>query len=306
VYVSHRLSEVVRLADRCTVLRDGRMVDVSERGHIDETRLVRLMTGRDLEERHRPHKLAFDRPLLEASAAPVAAESARADRADRALVVRRGEVVGLGGLLGGGTTAILRRLYGARAPAGRFQLDGRAVTVRRPASAIGMGVGLVPGERRQGLVMAMSVRDNMALPLLRRAIWRAGSRNGSLEAMIARIIEALDIRPPDPAKPVRELSGGNQQKVLFARWLLSKVALLLLEEPTQGVDIGAKARIHRLMREFAEDGNGVLFASSELDEVVAISDTVFAVRKGRIVDRMARDANDYSEAALRRALAEGT
>ena len=311
VYVSHRLSEVVRLADRCTVLRDGRVVDVSARGDIDENRLIRIMTGRDLEERHRPHDLAFERVLLELAETPppatgAVAASNQAERDDRTLVLHKGEVVGLGGLLGSGTTAMLRKLYGATTRPARYSHEGRNITVRRPASAIANGLGFVPGERSQGLVMTMSVRDNMALPLLRRGIWRGGHRRADLETLISQIIAALDIRPPDPAKAVRELSGGNQQKVLFARWLLSKAALLLLDEPTRGIDIGAKARIHRLMREFVEEGNGVLFASSELDEVVAISDTVFAVRYSQIVDRMGRDAGDYSEAALRRKLAEET
>ena len=297
VYVSHRLAEVVRLADRCTVLRDGRVVDLSRRGEIDVDRLVRLMTGRDLEERHRPHGGDFDTPLLEAQAGPGAAAS-------HALAARKGEIVGLGGLLGSGATEILRRLYGAHSQAGRFQFDGRSVTIARPASAIANHIGFVPGERRQGLVATMSVRDNITLPLLGRAVWRLPSRRGEMARLIGRVIEALDIRPPDPGKPVRELSGGNQQKVLFARWLVGKVALLLLDEPTKGIDVGAKARIHRLMREFAAAGNGVLFASSELDEVVEIADTVFAVRDGRIVDRMGRDGDVYNENALRRALAD--
>ncbi len=295
VYVSHRLGEIVRLADRCTVLRDGRVVDSSVRGDIDEDRLVRLMTGRDLDERLRPPTLSFGDRLLKVGAG---SDGTGVD----ALVVSSGEIVGLGGLLGSGAGRMLRRIFGAVGPPIRFELGGRSVRIARPAAAIGAGLGFVPGERRQGLVMTMSVRDNICLPLLGRATWRLGRRRKRIDEMIAQVISTLDIRPPDPGKAVRELSGGNQQKVLFARWLVAKASLLLLDEPTRGIDVGAKQRVHRLMHELAAEGKGVLFTSSELEEIVAISDTVLAVRRGRIVNRIARQAGAYNEGALRRAL----
>jgi ABC-type sugar transport system ATPase subunit len=258
VFISHRLDEVCEIADRVTVLRDGRAVETLSRGGFDAERLIQLMTGRDLEELRRPHTLDFGGALL----------------SDARLTLREREIVGLAGLLGGGTTDLLKSIYA------------------EPSRAIARGIGFVPGERAQGLVMGMSVRDNIALPHLRAR---------RIDELVARLIEALDIRPRDPAKSVRELSGGNQQKVMFARWLAGNIRVLLLDEPTHGIDIGAKAQIHRLIRKFADDGGGVVFASSEMIEVLSIADAVLALKGGDVVARLDR-TGDYTERALRAAL----
>jgi ABC-type sugar transport system ATPase subunit len=169
----------------------------------------------------------------------------------------------------------------------------------RPADAIAAGIGLVPGERGLGLVSGLSVRDNIVLPNLDRFSNRLRVDTAAINRLVDDLMETLDIRPRDPALPAGQLSGGNQQKVIFARWLASEVETLFLDEPTQGIDVGAKARIHRLMREFVENGGAVLFASSEMVEVMSLSDNVLAMREGRIVGRMARGGDAFNEGTLR-------
>jgi ABC-type sugar transport system ATPase subunit len=276
----------VEIADECTVLRDGAVVAHTARGEFDAESLVRHMTGRDLEELHRPHEREFGASALEASSG--------------ALRARAREIVGLAGLLGSGTTPLLRRLFGDAGGA-TLRLRGRDVAVAHPADAIRAGMGLVPGDRAHGLVLGMSVRDNIVLPNLERLAGRFRFDGPAIERLVARLMEALDIRPRDPRRPVRELSGGNQQKVIFAKWLAAEADMLLLDEPTQGVDVGAKAQIHRLMHDMAGRGGSIVFASSELHEVMAMSDAVLAMRRGRIVARMDR-GGDYTERALRAAL----
>ena len=280
VYVSHRLDEVERIADRVTVLRDGIKVGEGRRGELSQAEMIRLMTGRDLEQDYHHGGIRNSgRPLLE----------------NGDIMVREGEVLGLAGLLGSGTTEMLFRLYGAN------KKHVASDSFPNPAAAIDAGVGLVPGERGLGLVMAMSVRENIILPNLDRLKTSVGLDRRRIDALVDDLMETVDIRPRDPNKTVRELSGGNQQKVIFARWLAGHAKVLLLDEPTHGIDVGAKAQIHRLMNGFAEDGGGIVFASSEMVEVMSVSDSVIAMRAGNIVARLTRDG-DYTERALRDAL----
>lgn len=280
VYVSHRLDEVERIADRITVLRDGRKVGSGRRGEFSQQEMIRLMTGRDLEQDyHHGGTRGAGKALL--------------DHED--VKLHEGEVVGLAGLLGSGTTEMLFRLYGANAKHEPRDL------YRSPADAIADGIGLVPGERGLGLVMGLSVRENIILPNLDRLKTTVGLNKKAIDTLVTELMETVDIRPKDPNKLVRDLSGGNQQKVIFARWLAGHAKVLLLDEPTHGIDVGAKAQIHRLMNRFAEDGGGIVFASSEMVEVMSVSDSVIAMRTGNIVARLTRDG-DYTERALRDAL----
>ena len=296
IYVSHRLDEVVALSDRCTVLRDGCVVEECRKGQFGTDHLIRLMTGRDLEELHRPHKTEFGPAHLDT-------ESVDTGSGAGGFVVRRGEVMGLTGLLGSGTSAVLRRIFGAGSEPATVSLRGETRTFRRPADAIAAGVGLVPEERRLGLVMSFSVRDNIALPSLVRLSGLLRLDTAQIDRLVEQLMESLDIRPRNPLLPVSQLSGGNQQKVIFARWLASHVDTLLLDEPTHGIDVGAKARIHHLMREFVENAGAILFASSDMLEVMNMSDAVVAMRSGESVARMARGDAGYNEGALRAALA---
>ena len=290
VYVSHRLDEVDALADTCTILRDGRAVERYARGERDRDEVIRLMTGRDIE------------------AAPASSGASAVDTLLRGplveeprIAVDEGRVLGLAGLLGSGTTELLHRLFGTGRPPVEIDKSGTSIRLRSPADAIRAGIGLVPGERALGLVMGLTVRENIVLPNLPLLARGLRLRKEEIDRLVARLIESVDIRPPDPGRTVRQLSGGNQQKVIFARWLAGHADVLLLDEPTHGIDIGAKAQIHRLMRRFVEDGGGIGLASSEMAELLAVSDSVLAMRRGAVVGRFSRDG-EYTEAALRSAL----
>lgn len=295
IFISHRLEEVEALADVCTILRDGRVVDAAGHGVPDREDMIRMMTGRDLEEIHERRDSDPGEPILEVE------HEAGTDPIDRGLALRRGEVVGLAGLLGSGMTELLRRIFGAEPGRITLRSRGTETTIRSPADAIARGFGLVPSDRNHGLVMGLTVRENIVLPNLARLsnLWRLDTP--AIDRLVEELMETVDIRPRDPGKLMRELSGGNQQKVVFARWLAGHADVLLLDEPTHGIDAGAKPQIHRLMRRFAEGGGGIVCASSEMTEVLSISDTVIAMRKGEFVARISRDG-EYNERKLRIAL----
>jgi ABC-type sugar transport system ATPase subunit len=288
IYVSHRLDEVVALADRCTVLRDGRVAASSRRGAFSVADLVHAMTGRAVEGEETEAAAVGD-VLLEDAAA----------LAD-AIRVRGGEVVGLAGLLGSGGERVLRRWFGLGRPPGLLRSNDGPRRLASPASAIAAGIGMVPGERRLGLVMNQSVRDNILLPSLDHL-----SRGGRLDRaagdrLVAELMDLLDIRPRRPDAKASALSGGNQQKAILAKWLARKVGVLLLDEPTQGIDVAAKAQIHALVRDFARRGGGVVVNSSDLAELVRLCDAVLALRAGAVTERLERA--DLDEKRLRTAI----
>ena len=276
VYVSHRLDEVVALADRCTVLRDGKIAAASRRGAFSVADLVHAMTGRETE---------FAPPSA-ASAGDVLIEDA-GPRPD-AIRLHAGEVIGLAGLLGSGANGVLRRLFGIAAHASAVRVGGKTRRLASPADAVAAGIGMVPGERRLGLIMNLSVRDNILLPSLDRLARGGRIDRAAGDRLVAELMEALDIRPRRPELRASALSGGNQQKVILAKWLALKVGVLLLDEPTQGVDVAAKAQIHALIRDFVRRGGGALVSSSDLAELALICDAVLAVRAGRVTARMER------------------
>jgi ribose transport system ATP-binding protein len=288
VYISHQLDEVVAIADRCTVLRDGRVAAASRRGAFAVSDLVGAMTGR-LAEEVEPAAPAIGEVLL----------AAEPDGITR-IEVRAGEVIGLAGLLGSGADEMLRRLFGIEAPIA-VEVRGRTRRFKHPRDAIAAGIGMVPGERRLGLMPNQSVRDNILLPnldVLTRIGWldrKAGDR------MVAELMERLDIRPRQPKLKARALSGGNQQKVILAKWLAREIAVLLLHEPTQGIDVAAKAQIHSLIRGFVRGGSAALINSSDLGELTRLCGSVLAVRRDRIVTTLDRAAG-LDESKLRAAI----
>jgi ribose transport system ATP-binding protein len=288
IYVSHLLDEVVTLADRCTVLRDGRVVATSRRGAFSVSDLVQAMTGRALEAPE-AGEIARGNVLLEDGAELV--DSIR---------VHSGEVIGLAGLLGSGADRALRRLFGWGERPSVVRVNGVAHRLATPACAVAAGIGLVPGERRLGLVMNQSVRDNILLPSLERL--RRGGRldRAAGDRLVAELMDLLDIRPRRPHARASALSGGNQQKVIVAKWLAREVGVLLLDEPTQGIDVAAKAQIHTLIRDFARRGGGVIVSSSDLAELARLCDAVLALRRGAGVERLERGQID--ETRLRAAI----
>jgi ABC-type sugar transport system ATPase subunit len=289
IYISHRLDEVVAIADRCTVLRDGRVAAVSKRGAFSVHDLVTAMTGRAAED---------------VVTAPVpSGELLLEARPDGATTVRlrARELIGLAGLLGSGTDRMIRRLFGAAGGPAVVAMRNEPRRFRHPGDAIAAGIGMVPPERALGLVMNQSVRDNILLPNL-AALSRLGVIDrGAGNAIVAELIELVDIRPRRPQLKAGALSGGNQQKVILAKWLARRIAVLLLDEPTQGIDVAAKAQIHTLIRDFVTRGGGVLINSSDLGELARLCDSVLAVRQGRIAATLDRAAG-FDEPKLRAAI----
>jgi len=286
IYISHRLDEVVTLADRCTILRDGRVVASAPRGNFDVAHLVHAMTGGFEDEAVRP----------EPNLGQLVIEEFHARDAVR---LHAGETVGLAGLLGSGADRVLRGLFGLGDGA-NVRLHGAPRRVKSPAAAVAAGIGMVPGERALGLIMQASVRDNILLPSLDLFTRRGRVDWPAVDRLVLELMELLDIRPRRALIKAAALSGGNQQKVILAKWLARRVAVLLLDEPTQGIDVAAKAQIHAIMRDFTARGGGVLVNSSDLNELARMCDAVLAFRHGRVAARLER--TDLDEARLMTAI----
>ncbi|MFE7764601.1 sugar ABC transporter ATP-binding protein [Streptomyces sp. NPDC057438] len=284
VYISHRLEEIRRIGDRVTVLKDGRAVAGGLPAKSTPTReVVALMTGRNVEYVFPDRPAAppeQSAPVLEVRGLARAGEFEPLD-----LEVRPGEIVGLAGLVGSGRSEILETIYGARRPtAGRVNVDGKPLKPGSVRAAVRAGLGLAPEERKaQGLLMLESVTRNVSVSSMPRFA-RAGWIDRSAEHRAARAAtRELSLRPDNPDVPVRTLSGGNQQKAVLARWLLRGCRVLLLDEPTRGVDVGARAELYAVVRRLADEGLAVLLVSSEVPEVLGLADRVLVLREGRVV-----------------------
>jgi ribose transport system ATP-binding protein len=289
LYVTHRLDEVDKLADRCTVLRDGQVATVARRGNFKIADLIVAMTG------------GFEMPPGDTVSQPGGIVLEDVSRHPDAIRLRANEVLGLAGLLSSGAGRMLRRLFGFAGERIELRRNGVLQQITSPADAIGIGIGFVPDERRLGLIMNQSIHDNILLPSL-DVITRGGRIDrGEGKRLVEQMMELLDIRPRRPELPVAKLSGGNQQKVIVAKWLARAVGVLLLDEPTQGIDVAAKAQIHTLIRNFAKRGGGVLVRSSDLTELTLICDEILAVHQAHIADRLQR-SDGYDEQRLHAAI----
>jgi ABC-type sugar transport system ATPase subunit len=286
VYVSHKLDEVLAVADRITVLRDGARVASRPVAEWSEEALVRAMVGRDLKRLYPRTRPAPGEVVLRVEGL------ARPGRfRGVTFSLRRGEVLGLAGLVGAGRSDLAQALFGLPpAKSGAIALGGAPVRIRAPADAMALGIALVPEDRlRQGLVPRLSVRENVSLAslgALSRLQWMAAGRE---RAAVAGIAGRVGLAPGATELPVRRLSGGNQQKVVVARWMLRRPRILILDEPTRGVDVGAKAEIHALVDRLAGEGAAVLLVSSDLPEVLGMSDRVLVMRQGRIAAELSRE-----------------
>ncbi|HEV8214609.1 MAG TPA: sugar ABC transporter ATP-binding protein [Gemmatimonadaceae bacterium] len=281
IYVSHRMPEIYRLCDTISVLRDGRHVATRPTATLSESELVTLMIGRELGEYlPQSEERRIGKELLRVERLTVPGKFR-----DVSFSLHEGEIIGLAGLVGAGRSEIAQAIFGLEGlDSGKVFVDGREAHIEDPKDAIALGIGLVPEDRKkQGLVLGESGLHNTTLPILERLSRAFFVRREEEQALASSFFSTLRVRTPSLSAPVAGLSGGNQQKVVLARWLAANSRILILDEPTRGVDVGAKAEIHRLIRDLAARGNAVLLISSELPEVIAISHRVLVMRQGRIV-----------------------
>lgn len=299
IYISHRLEELPLIADRVTVLRDGMYVATRPMSEVERSELIRLMVGRELSAVFPKINVPIGEVLLETRNLSCADSGV----SNVSLTVRAGEIMGLAGLVGAGRTEFARVLFGITpAEGGQIFLRGKPVKINKPADAVRLGIAHVPEDRRRhGVILDLPVSANTTLAILRK-IASAGWLHFKKERRIARsFVDRFGIKAPSIASPVGNLSGGNQQKVALARWLATEPRVIILDEPTQGVDVGAKAEIHKLMGELAAKGMAILMISSELPEVLGMSDRIAVMHGGRIV-RVLDRADATQEKVLELAL----
>jgi monosaccharide-transporting ATPase len=307
IYVSHRLDELYEVCDRVTVLRDGRLAHTGKLSDLSRLELIAQMLGRELAEVEKEGATGFGEEH-EASGEPIlqALDLYQHPRLrDISFDLRPGEVVGLAGLLGAGRSETAKAIFGADpVDSGSLKVEGKNVKMGSPAAAIKAGIAFLPEDRKsEGIIPDLSVRENIvaaALPGLSRA--GIVSVKAQVE-LVEEFMQSLGIKASSPDQPVRELSGGNQQKVLLARWLCMNPKVLILDEPTRGIDVGAKAEIQKLVDELAVKGLGVVLISSELDELTEGSDRVVALREGTVVGLLSEE--DITEGNLMELLAHG-
>lgn len=290
VYVSHRLEEVLDLSDRITVLRDGQLVGTYDIQDVpSQGRLVEMIVGRSSRELVRAEPVEAGKILLRA-------ENLSFGRVvrDASIELRAGEVVGLAGLVGSGRTELARLLFGAEKPdSGTIYRDEKALGASNPRDAVKAGVALLPEDRRgQAAVMNMSLRENLTLASLGKFSSSGFMRRGRERTAYRAAESALRIKAPGPETRISNLSGGNQQKVVIGKWLETDAAVMIFDEPTQGIDVGAQEEIHALMRRLAGEGRAILFISSDLGETVRVSDRIVVMREGRLVAELSHQEAD--------------
>ena len=299
LYITHRLDEVFRIADRVTVLRDGRLVGTRPVAELSRPELIEMMVGRKIESEFPKERARIGEERL-------VVRGLRRGKAVRGVSfsVRRGEVLGLAGLMGSGRTETVRLIFGAdRREAGTIELDGKQLTIRSPLDAIRSGICLLTEDRKsQGLVLSRSVRENFGLPNL-RAFSRLGFVDGRREAgALAKHVKELRMRIHDAEAPAGDLSGGNQQKVVLGKWLETSSEVIIFDEPTRGIDVGAKNEIYRLMNRLAAAGKAIIMISSELPEALGMSDRILVMHEGRVKGEIAEAATAKQEDVLALAL----
>jgi len=287
IFISHRLEEIFEIADQVTVLRDGELVGSKPVKEVTHNELVRMMVDRDLAASLSERYLGGEGEiLLEARNL-----TSHGHFENISFSLRRYEVLGFAGLIGAGRTELMRALFGIDPiDSGEIWVEGQAVNIKSPKDAIHLGLGMATEDRKDdGLFADLSVRENMTmahlgLGALTRALGFVRRRRE--RDVASQYVESMDIRTPGLATPIISLSGGNQQKVILSRWLMTQPKILILDEPTRGIDVGAKAEIHRLIRQLAADGHGVMVVSSELPELLAVSDHIIVMREGHLTGQL--------------------
>jgi ABC-type sugar transport system ATPase subunit len=297
IYISHKLEEIFAIADRVTVLRDGESIATRRRDEIDRGELVRLMVGRELAAVYPKRSMPLGDIALELRDVSNSARGVR----KISLAVRRGEILGVAGLVGSGRTELAETIFGLTpADAGTILVNGAAARIESPADAIRLGIGYVPEDRQQhGVIPDMSIAANTTLSNLAAVSSRGLIDRGAERRAAATYVEQLRIKTASVEAAVAGLSGGNQQKVALARWLSIRPAVLILDEPTQGIDIGAKAEVHEIMERLAEQGVAMVMISSELPELVAMADRIAVMRRGVLAGVLVRnEATPHAVMAL--------
>jgi L-arabinose transport system ATP-binding protein len=299
IYVSHRMNEIFRVADRVTVLRDGAVAGTRAAGATDEQELVRLMTGRDVANLFGGEHTAPGPVVLSVRGLDTD------DVHDISFDIHASEVVGLAGLVGAGRSELAHAIVGdTPRHAGEILVEGRPVRLHNPGDAVRAGIGLAPEERKaQALLLERSVRDNVSLALLPRISRAHVVRRAEERRIVSHYVDQLNIRTPSIEQEVGKLSGGNQQKTVLARWLARRPKVLILDEPTRGVDVGAKAEIYSIIHDLAQEGMALLVISSDLPEILGLAHRILVMQAGRITGELA-GADATEEAVLTLAMAD--
>jgi len=301
IYISHRLEEVFELADRVTVLRDGQYISTRPVSEVTEPELIRAMVGRTLDNLY---------PKLDTTPGEVVLRvrdlHRRPSTRGVSFEMRAGEIVGWAGLVGSGRSEMAQVLFGfLPADSGTIEVFGKPASIKSPSDAMRLGIAYIPEDRqRQGLITPMTVRENSSLAVLRQMVRGPFIDRGGEVSLAHSSVKQLDIRTPGIEQLVRNLSGGNQQKIVIAKWLASKPKFLIVDEPTRGIDVGAKAEIHRLLSSLAAQGLAILMISSDLPEVLGMSDRILVMRQGRLVAEYSR-AEATQEKIVGAAMTEG-
>ncbi len=283
LFISHKLDELFAVSDRFSILRDGKFIGTYDENELDDDQLISLMVGRQIYYTIYP-KRHLDVPLLE-----VKNFTKKGNFKDINFTLHKGEILGITGLVGAGRTEVAKSIFGLNtADEGSLLLDGKDIIIKTPTEAMHAGIAFIPENRlSEGLVLRKSTKENLGLTLLDILSNRIGIINQSKQdSMVQTWMKKLEIRPDNPDLLAAKLSGGNQQRVVIAKWLATEPKILIVDEPTNGIDVGAKAEIHKLLRTLAEAGLGILIVSSELPEILAICDRVVVMRRGRVTANM--------------------
>lgn len=285
IFISHRLEELFELADRVTILRDGFYIDTCAMRDVTRDDLIRLMVGRAITN-------LFPKQEVEAGEVVLSVEHLTREGAfsDISFELRRGEILGMAGLVGAGRTNVARALFGAEpATSGKIQVEGREVVITSPRQAIALGLAYVPEDRQlHGLIPAMNIISNISLPTLAQYAWKGWLRDTAERKAAHNAALQMEVRANNIWQMARELSGGNQQKIVLAKWLAARPKILILDEPTRGIDVGTKAAVHALMSKLAAQGMAILMISSELPEILGMSDRIIIMREGRLTGHLTR------------------
>jgi inositol transport system ATP-binding protein len=284
IYISHKMDEIFRIADEITVIRDGSHIETRPAAAFDIETVIRLMVGRTIDDVYPPREAKQVGELL----LEVEGLTQRPRFAEVSLKVRRGEIVGLAGLMGAGRTEVARSLFGLDGvSAGTVKVKGQPVRIRHVADAIAHGMVMLSEDRRRyGLVPVRSIKENVALAGLEKVIFGGRLHRGREKALVSDLCRRMNVKAPTLDTTVDALSGGNQQKVVFAKWMLVEPEILLLDEPTRGIDVGAKYEIYKIMQELAREGKAILLISSELPELLGVCDRIYVMAKGRIAGEL--------------------